>query len=38
MKTLFSEKCKDGWHVQVIATHHLHSKEDVLRLIRQEGS
>jgi hypothetical protein len=37
MKTLIAEKCEDGWYVKVIKTHHLSSKADVLRLIRQEG-
>ena len=37
MKTIKAKKCKDGWLVEVIETHHIHSEGDVYQLAKQNG-
>jgi hypothetical protein len=37
MKTIIAVKVKDGWLVEIKETRHLYSKDDVLKLIRQNN-
>lgn len=37
MKSIIAEKVKDGWHVKIIETHHIHSESDVYKFAEQNG-
>jgi hypothetical protein len=37
MKTIIAVKVKDGWLVEIKETRYLYSKDDVLKLIKQNN-
>jgi hypothetical protein len=37
MKTIVAVKVKDGWLLEVKETRHLYSKDDVLKLIKENN-
>ena len=37
MKHIEAQKVRDGWHVKIIETHHIHSESDVYKFAKQNG-